>query len=381
MASLRTDSPVPGRPLRRRFPLWPALVLALGVAAILAPRTAQAQTPQPPPGDQACLSCHGNPDLSMVLPNGDKLSLYISLDALNQSVHTPLGISCQSCHPTLTGYPHPAVSYGSARELSRAFYETCQKCHSANYDQTVDTLHNIHAQIAAGGDLKTAICTDCHGDHDIRKIADDRVRISQTCGKCHTDIFTQYQSSVHGVALIQQNNHDVPVCTDCHGVHSIPDPRLAQFRTASPEMCAGCHANAQLMSKYGLTADVYSLYSLSWHGVDISVYKANWPTIWHDSAVCTDCHGVHNILKASDPASTVNSANLLATCQKCHPTAGPNWTGTWTGHNRISLARTPFIFYTQAFYDVFIRLVLIACLVYVGLQILRATVARVRRSL
>ena len=100
MASLRTDSPVPGRPLRRRFPLWPALVLALGVAAILAPRTAQAQTPQPPPGDQACLSCHGNPDLSMVLPNGDKLSLYISLDALNQSVHTPLGISCQ-CHSPL----------------------------------------------------------------------------------------------------------------------------------------------------------------------------------------------------------------------------------------------------------------------------------------
>jgi predicted CXXCH cytochrome family protein len=380
MASLRTDSPVAGRSLRRWFPLW-AAALALGLAGIWAPRAAQAQSPQPPPADQACLSCHGNPDLSMVLPNGDKLSLYVSLDALNQSVHMPLGIGCQSCHPNLTGYPHPAITYGSARELSRAFYETCQKCHSANYDQTVDTLHNVHAQINAGGDLKTAICTDCHGVHDIRSIANDRVRISQTCGKCHTDIFAQYQASVHGVALLQENNHDVPVCTDCHGVHSIPDPRLAQFRTATPEMCAGCHANAQLMSKYGLTADVYSLYSLSWHGVDISVYKANWPTIWHESAVCTDCHGVHNIRKASDPASTVNPANLLATCQKCHPTAGPNWTGTWTGHNRVSLERTPFIFYTQEFYDVFVRLVLIASLVYVGLQILRATVARVRRSL
>jgi hypothetical protein len=217
MASLRQDSPVTDRSLRQWFlRCWPvfAVVVGLGLAGIWATRVAQAQSPQPAATDQECLSCHGKSDLSMTLPNGDKLSLYISPDVLSQSVHTPLGIGCQSCHPNLTGYPHPANQYASARELSRAYYETCEKCHSANYEQTRDTLHNVHAQISAGGDLKTAICTDCHGTHDIRQIAHDRVRISQTCGKCHTDIFTQYQASVHGVALIQEDNRDVPVCTD-----------------------------------------------------------------------------------------------------------------------------------------------------------------------
>jgi cytochrome b subunit of formate dehydrogenase len=36
-------------------------------------------------------------------------------------------------------------------------------------------------------------------------------------------------------------------------------------------------------------------------------------------ANCASCHGVHNILPSSDPRSTVNQANLVATCGKCHP--------------------------------------------------------------
>jgi hypothetical protein len=135
------------------------------------------------------------------------------------------------------------------------------------------------------------------------------------------------------------------------------------------------------MSKYGLDASVYDLYKLSWHGVDVEVFQARWPNLWHNSAVCTDCHGVHEILKTEDPDSLVNPKNLLATCQKCHRSAGPNWTGAWTGHNQISLERTPFVFYTQVFYSSFATSVLWLSAVYVLLQILRATVTRVRRSL
>jgi len=35
-------------------------------------------------------------------------------------------------------------------------------------------------------------------------------------------------------------------------------------------------------------------------------------------ANCASCHGVHNILPSSDPRSTINRANLDATCGKCH---------------------------------------------------------------
>jgi cytochrome b subunit of formate dehydrogenase len=36
------------------------------------------------------------------------------------------------------------------------------------------------------------------------------------------------------------------------------------------------------------------------------------------AANCSSCHGVHNILPSSDSHSTINRANLDATCSKCH---------------------------------------------------------------
>jgi hypothetical protein len=136
-----------------------------------------------------------------------------------------------------------------------------------------------------------------------------------------------------------------------------------------------------MMSKYGLSADVYNLYNLSWHGVNVSVYEAHWPNVQHTSAVCTDCHGIHNIFKTDDPRSTVFPANLLVTCQKCHPGVSPNWTGAWTGHYKVSLEKTPFLFYVDTFYKIFAPIVLGVCAIYVLLQFIRLMVDRARRSL
>ncbi len=259
-----------------------------------------------------CLSCHENPELSITLPDGEQLSLFISPEMLADSVHSPAGIECEACHTEITTYPHPEIKYQSARELSRNYYEACKKCHASNYALTLDSMHN---QVAEQGNLDAPICTDCHGAHDVQPPDEPRALISHTCGQCHQEINSTYEQSVHGGALIQTDNPDVPVCTDCHGVHNIQDPRTALFRIETPDLCASCHADQELMEKYDLSADVYSLYRTSWHGVDISVYKANWPTIWHDSAVCTDCHGIHNIRQTGDPDSMVTSANLLARCR------------------------------------------------------------------
>lgn len=325
-----------------------------------------------------CLSCHSNPELNVELPSGETLSLYISPDKLRESIHSPIGIECEACHTEITTYPHPELEYDSKRELARAYYLSCRKCHSNNYDKTLDSMH---AEMAEAGNLDAPICTDCHGAHDVKPPDQPRSLISSTCGNCHTKINDIYKQSIHGSELIEEDNPDVPVCTDCHGVHNIQDPRTELFRIESPELCAHCHANEELMSKYGLTSDVYNIYKLSWHGVDVSVYKAKWPTIWHESAVCTDCHGIHDILGTHNPNSSVHPNNLLQTCQKCHPDAGPNWTDAWTGHHEVSLERTPFVFYTKTFYDIFIPAVLWISGIYVILQIIRSTVARVRRSL
>ena len=327
--------------------------------------------------EQYCLSCHSNPDLQTTLPNGETLSLYISPEKLKDSVHSPNGIECEACHTEITTYPHPSIDYQNTRELSRSYYTACKKCHPDNYTKTLDSMH---AQVAEAGNLEAPVCTDCHGSHFVKSPDDPRTLIPSTCGNCHTGEYSIYQSSVHGNALEQESNPDVPVCTTCHGVHNIQDPRTQQFRVDEPDLCASCHANQEMMSKYGLSADVYNLYSLSWHGVDVSVYDARWPTIQHNAAVCSDCHGIHDILNPDDPNSSVNPDNLLTTCQKCHPGVGPNWTGAWTGHNQISFERTPWLFYIDLFYATFTPVMLWIAGIYVFLQILRATIDRVRRS-
>jgi predicted CXXCH cytochrome family protein len=325
-----------------------------------------------------CLTCHGDPDLKLTLPSGESLSLFISSDSLHAAVHSQAGIECEACHTDIKTYPHPAIDFTNKRDLARAYYAACQKCHPANYEKTLDS---IHQSVAVGGNLDAPICTDCHGAHYVKSPVEPRSLISTTCGVCHDQVLAEYKDSIHGSALITEDNPDVPVCTDCHGVHNIQDPRTAQFRIQEPDLCASCHTNQELMDKYSIRSDVYDLYRLSWHGVDLSVYRARWPTLWHQSAVCSDCHGIHNIRSTDDPASMVHPSNLLRTCQECHPGASPNWTRAWVGHNRIDPFRTPFLFYTQQFYVSFIPVVLWLSILYVILQIIHTIVVRVRRSL
>ena len=139
-----------------------------------------------------CLGCHNNPDLSLELPSGETLSLFISPEILGKSIHSPLGIECEACHTQITTYPHPKLDYQSRRELARAYYQACQKCHSDNYTKTLDSMH---AQAANAGNLNAPICTDCHGAHDVQKPDKPRANISTTCGQCHTAIFAARDAS------------------------------------------------------------------------------------------------------------------------------------------------------------------------------------------
>ena len=106
-----------------------------------------------------------------------------------------------------------------------------------------------------------------------------------------------------------------PVCTDCHGIHSIKshaDPNSpVSEQNVSRDTCARCHEGVRLSREFGVPGNRVSSYMDSYHGLAAeggSVIAAN----------CSSCHGVHNILPSSDPHSTINRANLDATCGKCH---------------------------------------------------------------
>ena len=97
----------------------------------------------------------------------------------------------------------------------------CTGCHEEIAQRNHD---GVHAKAIAEGKLDAATCADCHGNHAIHDPDQPRERVSQTCGKCHSTINDHYAQSVHGAALLGEDNPDVPVCTDCHGVHNIADP-------------------------------------------------------------------------------------------------------------------------------------------------------------
>ena len=110
--------------------------------------------------------------------------------------------------------------------------------------------------------------------------------------------------SIHGQAIARGNQLS-PVCTDCHGIHSIKahnDPNSpVSEQNVSRDTCARCHEGVRLSSEFGVPGNRVSTYMDSYHGLAAeggSVVAAN----------CSSCHGVHNILPSSDPHSTDQQA-------------------------------------------------------------------------
>ena len=204
------------------------------------------------PSNDYCLLCHSNPDRVWELPSGETLSLHVDAELLAGSVHgadNPEGaLACADCHVNHR-FPHEPSTAQNIREFQIERYASCRTCHEDQYTRSNDS---VHGQAISEGQLDAATCVDCHGSHNVQVPNEPRERVSVTCGQCHGAIFTEYRESVHGQALFEDQNEDVPTCIDCHGVHDISDPTVASYRVRSPQICADCHADEELMSEYGI---------------------------------------------------------------------------------------------------------------------------------
>lgn len=353
-----------------------ALLTALGLASLPgsqaragadqgSSRGALAQPAQPIVGNDTCLECHSDQTLGMSLEDGTLVSLYIDPDVFHGSVHGSEGYACVQCHTNLGEYPHPTFTAADRRDLSLQLYQACQRCHPSQYALTLDSVHD---RARAEGVREAAICTDCHGAHDTRRLTDPQTHqltldarpwIPQTCSKCHSAIFQEYLTSVHGSALFDESNPDVPTCIDCHGVHNIEDPTTAAFRLKSPQLCAKCHTNEQLMGKYGISTAVLSTYVSDFHGTTVTLFEKQSPDAETNKPVCFDCHGVHNIARPDDPQRGLEvRENLLARCQICHPNATANFPGAWLSHYIPSPQHARLVWLVDTFYKIFIPSVL-----------------------
>jgi predicted CXXCH cytochrome family protein len=132
------------------------------------------------------------------------------------------------------------------------------------------------------------------------------------CTLCHAEIRVQFDRGVHKTEGI--------ACVSCHGgnpaASTVEAAHRGGFRGEPrrrdiPALCAGCHADVARMRPYNLPSDQFALYQTSQHGTRLA--KGD-DTV----AVCTDCHGVHDIRRPDDPQSPVFRRNVPATCGRCH---------------------------------------------------------------
>jgi cytochrome b subunit of formate dehydrogenase len=325
--------------------------------------------------DEDCLTCHSDATLSAEV-NGKQVSLYVDASKLKHSIHgsmfacvdchkdvkslvhesTPQKVTCGQCHADAqAAYSHSYHAKASAAGKAQA--ASCQDCHGGaheilgaddgqspvnhgNIPATCGRCHgqkflmesngesaqpfisyqeSVHGRAIEKGSKKAAVCTDCHGSHEILAANDAKspiykFNVPATCGKCHTAIKDTFMQSIHGQGIARGNGL-APVCTDCHGIHSIKshvNPNApASEQNLSRDICARCHGGVRLSQEFGVPGNRVTSYFDSYHGLATeggSVVAAN----------CSSCHGVHNILPSSDPHSMINRANLDATCGKCH---------------------------------------------------------------
>jgi hypothetical protein len=159
-------------------------------------------------------------------------------------------------------------------------------------------------------------------------------RAAQTsCLQCHGSL--DWIQNPAWVQMAQDFTNDVHFaaglsCQDCHGGN--PDPKLAEdpfgamdkahqpnpyrgrpARTAIPEFCGRCHADADYMKRFkpGERVDQLKEYWTSQHGKRLQTGDTN-------VATCVDCHGTHAIRAPSDALSRVYPTAVAQTCSSCH---------------------------------------------------------------
>lgn len=272
---------------------------------------------------QKCMICHGKTELKRVEETGKIKYLYVDLTLLQASVHKKK--VCTDCHADVIEIPH----------RSRPERVNCRRCHykgnpegAPQVDKYFEYEQSVHYLEILKGNKKAPLCQDCHGNHDVKKVEDplshvNKNKVAETCGKCHLKIYSNYTNSVHGVALLEKGIKESPTCTSCHGEHKIirhEEPTSPTYSTNVPKTCGQCHSAVDIVGKYGISVEQVETFERSFHGI---AGKYGERTV----ANCASCHGVHDILPAEDPRSSVNIANIPKTCGKidCHPGANINY--------------------------------------------------------
>src|SRR5271167_3346178 len=279
----------------------------------------------------SCLDCHSN------LPE----PLGVTVETYSQNIHAQKGLTCAACHggDANSDDPEKAMSRAAGwkgKIEHKQVPELCASCHSdaermkkynpgLRVDQFQQYKTSVHGIKWAKGDSKGAVCTDCHGVHDLRAPSDPRstvhpTNIATTCSHCHadaeymkpygikTDQFANYEQSVHHDAMVVRGDLSAPTCTTCHGNHGAAPPGVASVEN----VCSTCHVfQAQLF--------------------DTSPHKAAFAAM--GTASCITCHSNHRIVHPTD--KLIGTGNE-AVCTNCHASGDPGFAAAARIHDDLA---------------------------------------------
>jgi formate dehydrogenase gamma subunit len=300
---------------------------------------------------------------------------------------------CPDCHGYHYVYPQGHIM-SKVNPLN--LEETCDRCHAdvafvkehrGIPDRVLPGMiykESVHGRAVKRGIEGAAACSDCHSPHNLKSPLDPKSLISRqnvcsTCGKCHPEAFREYEGSVHGLAAKKGVGRS-PVCTDCHGIHSIkakvdPDSSIAEQKIAMTT-CPQCHGAEWITREYGVSTIKVKSYLDSYHGLARKggdVVAAN----------CASCHGVHDIRPSSDPKSTIHKSNLVKTCGSCHPGASENF-AMFPVHFTPSTGAGPIgdkvASWVRVFYIILITLVIVFMYFHGGIDFIRKWLAARKRE-
>lgn len=276
-----------------------------------------------------CASCHTAHE---ILPHTDSRSSIARKNIAN---------TCAKCHAEIE-LVHRKIIKGALWEKEASVLPACVDCHQPHkarrvfYDQgmadadclvchekkELKSLKSGHSLFVNYSEIKNSrhsniACSQCHsGVKPSHTRPCDELTASVDCASCHTAVQEEYQKSVHGI-LASKNDSNAPTCKECHSNHNILgkiDPKSPTFALNIPVLCGNCHREGEKAAvRYtGTEKQIIKNYSESIHGKGL--LKSGLTV----TATCTDCHTAHRELPHSNPLSSINPANIPATCGNCH---------------------------------------------------------------
>ncbi len=344
-----------------------------------------------------CMVCHSDPELTGTAWDASSVSMFVDEGAYSLGEHA--STACSQCHvevsvafderpcetisePVDCAICHAdevtrfqASTHGQLADEGVEDAPTCLDCHDrhATMDQTnpaspsyarnvpalcagchqegqqaarriqregADIVRGYEMSIHGKGLLEsglvvTATCTDCHGAHDELPAAEPTSTVNPnnvagTCGQCHHGIEEEFRESTHYPEdgdYTSAEGHEYPTCEDCHTSHTIGRTDRDDFRMLMMSQCGRCHEEES------------ETFFETYHGKVSRLGGAR-------AAKCYDCHGTHNILPNSEPASMLGRDHIVDTCAQCHPAANEKFTGYLTHATHHDPDKYPWLFWS-----------------------------------